>query len=635
MEQFNNIENIQRVKEYFELLRPLARVFSGYGVYELRIDPRSETFAFDHRRREIVVSPRLIEELNLEIEEKKYAFLHELGHLIQLFQNPQVYLESFEIPKKKAEEKKENEYAYQRAWRNFFNVFNDIHANSMIRALMPIYQRGERLERLPANLYSRKLFPERDYSQDPLSVQFLNYLLRRMMVPDEEVIISERVKREIEQRLSFFGTDYDSLEAFVREEIFNPAKTIKEIMFILKEFLMPIYEKLLEEDAKEGRLQEIPFSIGEIPMDSDISEKVIEEIVEGIKETQKSGEEKYRENQRKRFKEWAEGKGFSEEEIKRFEGIQERTLKIISDLEDLWQNFIQKSVEIARGKVAGFKRGASISPQELIKELPVLLTQPSEAKIFVRYLPETKSESIKPRKINLELIVDLSDSMDEKKREAVQEVAYAINKSLINFYRTGALSVVDQGIEFPVTINYRILGFGGSVEELTETTEEEKKERVKKDRPNRDLDEELLRAILKIEKINLGGTKDALALEDVKNSITPEIRAGLENGDEILVILEITDGETDTTQKSKALVHEFNSIPNVYCRAIQIPGPIYSEKPKGETPEERLKPPEVLPLTGKFKEVWGEKWGKRLENLEVLKETVIAILYDALKQYAQ
>jgi hypothetical protein len=630
-----NIENIIRIREYFELLRPLARVFSGYGVYELRIDPQAKTFYFDHQRRVIFVSPRLIEELNLEREEKKYAFLHELGHLIQLFQNPQVYLESFEIPKKKAEEKKENKDAYQRAWLNFFNVFNDIHANSMIRALMPIYQRGERLERLPVNLYSRKLFPERDYSNLPLSTQFIFYLLRRTMVPEEDVIISERVRREVEQAISFFGSKYPSLEAFVREEIFNPAKTIEHIMFILKEVLMPIYEKLLEEDEGEGKIEETPEHLGEIPIDEDISDDVIEDIAKGIEEAQKSGDEKHRENQRKRFEEWAEGKGFSEEEIRRFEEIQERTLEIISDLEDLWRNFIQRSVEITRGKIAGFKTGTSISPQELIRELPVLLTQPSEAKIFVRYLPETKLESIKPKKINLVLIVDLSSSMDEEKRKAVQEVAYAIGKSLINFYRTGALSVVDEGIEFPVTINYQILGFGDSVEELTETTEEERRERAKKDRPNRDLDEELLRSILKIERIDLGGTQDSLALENVKNLITPEIKSNLENGDEILVIIEITDGETATAQESKTLVQEFNSIPNVYCRAIQIPGPIYSEKPKEETPEERLRPLEVLPPTGTFKEVWGEDWGRRLENLEVLKETVIAILYDALRQYAQ
>jgi len=638
MQQFNfESQNgvSEEIKKYFETLRILGRVFSGYGVYELRIDPRADTFYFDHQRKEVVVSPRLIEGLNLEKEEKKYIFLHELGHLIQLFQDPESYLESFEIPKKKAESKSEYQNEYQRAWRNFFNVFFDIHANSIIRAQMPSYQTGGRLEKIPENLYAQKAFPVRDYSQYPLSVQFLNYLLRRAMVPTEEIVVSEQVKEILDRERIFFGRRYDSLKDFVGKEIFNPAKTIKSEMFILKDVLMEIYEKLLEEDAKSGRIKDIPASIGDISMDGDISENVIRDIVKGIKETKKSGDERRKENLRKQFEKWAKGKGFSEKEIKRFEEIQERTFKIIDDLKNLWQNFIQKSVEIERGRVGGFKTGTSISSQEVIRELPVLLTQPSEAKIFVRYLPETRSESIKPRKINLELIVDLSGSMDEKKREAVQEVAYAINKSLINFYRTGALSVVDQGTEFPVTINYRILGFGDSVEELTETTDEERRERIKKDIPNRDLDEELLKAVLKIEEINLGGTQDSLALEKVKDLITPEIRSNLENSDEILVILEITDGETATLQQSKALVQEFNAISNVYCRAIQIPGAIYSEKPKGKTPEERLKPPEVLSPTGTFKEVWGEDWGKKLENLEVLKETVMAILYDALKHYAQ
>jgi hypothetical protein len=629
-------EEEKEIKEYFELLRPLARAFSGYGVYGLRVDPEAEAFAFDYRNKEIIVSPKLIELLNLEKEEKTYVFLHEMAHLVQLFQDTKSYLESFEIPKKKAEKEKKNKEAYKRAWHNFFNVFFDIHANSIIRSQMPIYQKGEKLEKLPENLYSQKLFSGRDYSKAPLSVQFLEYLLRRVMVPEEEVVIDERVKREIEQKIDFFGREYESLEEFVKEEIFNPAKTIKEEMFIFKEFLMPIYEKLLEEDAKEGRIEEIPEFIGEFTMDGDLSEETIGKIVEGIKETKKSPSEKYKEKQKEKFEAWAKGKGFSKEEIERIEEIQERTLKIIDDLEELWRNFIQKSVEIERGRVAGFKKGVSISPQELIKELPILLTQPSEAKIFTRYLPEIKSESIKPRKINLELIVDLSESMDEKKREAVQEVAYALNKSLINFYRTGQLSVVDQGIEFPVSINYRILGFGDSVKELTETTDEEKIERAKKDRANKDLDEELLRAILKIEKIDLGGTQDALALNKVKESITQEIKEKLKEGEEVLVILEITDGETATVQQSKALVEEFNSMDNVYCRAIQIPGPIYSEKPKeGLTPEERLKRPEVLPPTGTFKEVWGDKWGKRLEDLEVLKETVLAILYDALTKYVQ
>jgi len=628
----------EEIKKYFEGLEILGRVFSGYGVYELRVDPQAETFAFDHQAREIIVSPRLIESLNLGRKEKKYVFLHELGHLIQLFQDPESYLESFETTKKKAKESKAPK-AHEKAWRNFFNTFFDIHSNSIIRAQMPIYQRGGSSEKVPENLYSQKAFPKKDYSQAPLSVQFANYLLRRTMVPEEEVIVEEETRRVIGQKVYFFGREYNSLEEFVKKEIFNPAKTTKDIMFLLKEFLMPIYEKFLAKDAEKGRLEEIPSSLGDISMDGDLSEKVIRDIAQGIKKIKQSGKEKYRQNLRKKFEDWARGKGFSEKEIRRIEEIQERVSEIVDDLEDLWRNFIQKSVEIERGKVSGFKKGASVSPQEMMRELPILLTQPSEAKIFTRCLPEIRQESIKPKRINLELIVDLSGSMDDEKRKAVQEVAYALNKSLINFYRQGNLSVVDEGIEFPVRINYRILGFGSSVEELTETTEEEKRERVKKDRPPRDLDEELLRAILKIEKIDLESTEDNLALEEVRKKITPAVKEDLEKGEEVWVILEITDGETGTLQQSKSLVKEFNSIENVYCRAIQVPGPIYNEKPREKFPEtstskERLEPPEILPPTGTFREVWGEKWGKRLENLGIFKETVLNILYDALRKYA-
>jgi len=68
------IKKEKEMKEYFELLRPLARTFSGYGVYELRIDPETKSFHFDHRNKEVIVSPKLIEQLNLEREEKKICF---------------------------------------------------------------------------------------------------------------------------------------------------------------------------------------------------------------------------------------------------------------------------------------------------------------------------------------------------------------------------------------------------------------------------------------------------------------------------------------------------------------------------------------------------------------------------------
>ena len=41
----------------------------------------------------------------------------------------------------------------------------------------------------------------------------------------------------------------------------------------------------------------------------------------------------------------------------------------------------------------------------------------------------------------------------------------------------------------------------------------------------------------------------------------------------------------------------------------------------------------MLEPTGTFKEVWGDKWGKRLEDISALKETIVAILYDAIREF--
>ncbi len=272
----------------------------------------------------------------------------------------------------------------------------------------------------------------------------------------------------------------------------------------------------------------------------------------------------------------------------------------------------------------------------LSSQIPVLLTNSPEARIFYRNLPSEEEPTIRPRKINLALIVDLSGSMDEKKRQSVQETVYSLVKSLINFRRTGELSYADRGGDFPIDIYYQIIGFGDSVEQLTEDTEEEKQNRIKRD-TSKDLDQEIIKAVLAIGDISLGGTQDCLALKEVLSLIDDdhEFTARLENGEELLVVLEITDGETATPKESRELIEGLNSLPNVICRAIQIQGAISSEdlSEKEKTSQDKkpvLKPPlQAPPSTGIFENVWGD-WGKRLDRLGDLKETMVAILYQAL-----
>jgi hypothetical protein len=400
---------------------------------------------------------------------------------------------------------------------------------------------------------------------------------------------------------------------------------------------MPIYERLLEEDQKSGMLEQIEH----IPLIAvSINEDTAKKIARELERERKPPSERYKDNAERNIEEWAEGRGFSKREINRMMEIKNKVEGISNSLEQIWRDFIQRSTNLVIIRQGGFKRGATISSQRLMNEFPTLLTQPNEAKIFDRYLSVDSEQSIRPKKISIVLIADLSLSMgsaDHPKRKAVQEVTYAIYKSLINFYRTGALSSMDEGREFPVDIYCEIIGFGDTAVELTETTEEERRERIKKDNPQmgRDLDEELWRAVLKMGK-DLGGTLDSLALAKVKEGLTPEVRERLDKGDEILVVIEITDGETQTPDEAKALIDEFNSIPNIYCRGIQIPGSVYSERTTNEEgkplgPEEEIRERfKVLPPTGRFKDIWGDR-GRRLENIEVLVDTVAEILADALR----
>lgn len=602
-------EKGKELKEYFEYLRPLGATFSRYGVYRVEMDENAESHYFDHTTKKIGVSTKITERLNLLPKEQKWTMLHELSHLIQLFQNPESYLELFKIAEEKA--KKSGDKNDEKHFNKFFNAFLDVHANSIVRKQMPRYQKGGAEENTPADIYKNKLFSEVDYTELPYSYQFLYSLLRGAMAPEESVKISAEVKKIINSPIKKFQEEYENLPSFIAKEIFNPSLTIDRVMHRLKRFLMPIFEKLLEEDKKQDRMKNVPENLGDLNIDEGITKEMAEKIAGEIKESKKPSSEKYKEGLKKHLAEWAKGKGFSEEEIKRMLEVSERTEKSVKDLEGLWENFVQKSVEISLEKSIGYKTGSSVAPERVVAEFPVLKTNPSEARIFSRSIPKIEKESFKPKRIVLVLLPDLSGSMhqDKGKIQAVQETAYSLNKSLINFYKNGRRDTADAGNEFPISVDYRMLAFGSETLEILDRSEKEEKNREKREfdengRRIKDLDEELWKAIFEIGKTNLGGTQDAPALSTVLSALQESAVKNLEK--------------------------------SVYCRAIQIPGPIYGEKPEEKQEMERkFKPPEVLPPTGAFRDVWGDKWGKRLLNIDILKETVVAVLYDALVKYEQ
>jgi len=619
--------------EFYEKLNPRAELFANTWQYKFRIDPTAETFYFDHKKREVSISPQIVEKLNFNDSEKKFVFFHELAHLVQFMRDPKAYLETFEIAKKKGEEDSSgNKEQIEEAWHSFFNVLLDVHDNATVIDKTPSFRKGGNETETPQKLYQR-LFDEEGLSEKSLSWQFLSGVIKPFMTKNENINVSEEIEELLKKELTFLGEKYESLNEFVKETIGNPHTKMKDALFYMKEVFMPIFEKLLEKDKESGKLEEKGKlkkqfgKWGEEGMDFDPEE--LEKILEDYKEANKDAQKSQKDRQAQEYKDDLMEKGLSEGEAERILEIQEKTREVIRDLTSLWKNFIGISTEYSTDKKEGFKTGSTIAPEQLAQQMPILLTQPSEATIFSRQVTEVEKQEFKPQKISLHLILDLSGSMDSEKKKAVQEVSYSLGKSLLNFYRDSKLSLGGDEGESPLKIDMNMTGFGDTTERILEREKEEEQKRQSLDTKKANLDEKLTKAITNIQRIDLGGTEDAPALEIAKkDSEHPETEKELKENENVMVVLEITDGETRTVNESKKIIEEMNKKDNVYTRAIQIPGPIYGEGEEGGKDPKKM--PEVLESTGTFKEVWKDQ-GKRLEDLNSLKETIVAILYDALK----
>jgi len=622
--------------EFFESLEPVGDLFVGSWGYDVEVDPSADTFYFNHEQREIAISPRLVAEIEMGKAEAKFVFEHELGHFSQLMDDPDAYVGTFDTAEEKAEELAEEHPEYEdfaeKSWHQFFNVFLDVHDNSRVQDRDPDFRSGGPEQDTPKELYEI-LFPEEKMKEGPLSQQFLNVLLRENMT-GESIDVSEEIEEVLDEKFNVFGEQY-TLQEFVDEIIGNPKHDIGAVVSYLEDFLYDRFEQLLRRDIEEENIELVDFpeldrGAGEGEEGGLMDKEVAEEVAEKHKENQKSPQDRGADEAADEFEEKMEEAGLSEQESKRITEIKERTRDQVKQLTKLWERFIQVSTEMGQAKEEGYKTGSSVSPTKMAEQLPILLSDPSQAEIFTREVPSVEPESVQPKEISLELVLDLSGSMDDDKRESVQEVAYALSKSLINFYRNSRLDFELEGKDNPISIDLNTIGFGNNTAAMLEQSSliEEGGEKEE------DLDQKLAQTVTKIMRSDIvdeGGTRDASALRQVQDYLTQsEFKQDLEQDENLSIVLEITDGETQTQQESKQIIEELDDQTNVYPRAIQIPGPIYDEGEEKSAEEAKEGQPEVKPTSGTFGQVWEDR-GRKLKDLSALKDTVVQVLYDAIE----
>ncbi len=598
----------------------------GFGI---RIDRNIRTLAFDHKKREVLINPDFIEKQGLTKEQKRYVFSHEISHFVQLVQDSDTYLSTFEIAKKHGNQYTDPEVqdAVRQAWNNFFNVFLDIHDNAIVDA------RSMWTQSLPKHEHPRQTLYENLTSADsrgaPKTEQFNFAILRKVMMGVElEVQVDDDVAAILETPFKYGGMSFPSIADFAKKHFFDPNLPLNTWLSKLNRSLAPIFKQLLELDVSSGKIKEQTRTVELSGEDQDGDE--IGEIVDGLKQAKESGSARAKRLDKERYKKELGGRGFGEGEISVLEGIRERTSAIFPDLVDQWEAFVQKTIVSDLVRETGFTSGEDVNLDDFVRELPTLFTQPDRARFMERSINEPLRESERPKSISLIFSLDLSGSMDAHKRRAVQDVAYAISRSLIQYQRDKK-NAQDEFSSDIVDVDLRLIGFGSTHQDLfLRTASEEQRGSLSTDDPQ-DLEARLARSVLNVGSTDLGGTDDTPALNDaLTDTMRPEKKAALDRDDGVVVVIEITDGETSNPHASKNVVQALNKQKNVFARGIQIEGMLQADTPALDK-HHQPKAPEVLVSSGAFETVWG-KHGQKLADLSRLKELMLKILFSALRE---
>ncbi len=592
-------------KKYAELERWGSALLGREG-WSIEVTPSIQTAAADFKNKKIYFGTKcedIIADPNIETEElnRLFVFSHELMHFAQALEAPEKYLSTFDIAEEKAKEfseKYEVNYSnLQKSFKKFFNIFLDIDDNGKV------VRRNKRLQNdsgqeATCGLY-KKLFPENNLTDSPLNEQYMYGAIIKAMDKNREVELSPEIITLLDGEFQYLGKNYRSLMEFIESEIHNPDIPFEKSLFRIKKILQPRFEELLKKDLEAGNYRAPQDEEG---LDGGIGEGTIKDFIEGVLKEKISTKDRAKLQIKKDFEKKAKQGGFSERDIREMEKVMRNTDNVWPQMIDLWEKFFSISRSYIDKEEGYFYSGQTFSTTKFVRDFPEFVKDPGSVKSFKRNIATEEKESWNPKKVSLLFSTDLSGSMDDSKRQAVQEAYYCIAKSFIQFQRNQIIK--DNKEKSPVEAYIRNIGFGSSMQDLLELTSEEKENRII-DPSDETLDKRIWQSILDIGTVNLSGNNDPAYLVELKEEAMKSEEA-LKNDKEAMVIIELTDGDPDANVKNegKKVVKELNGMKNVFCRAIRIGG-----------------------SSNDFEEIWGDG-GELLPNNEVtkLKEVFIKIL---------
>ncbi len=539
-------------------------------------------------------------------------------------------------------------FVYEQLRRNVYNALDDIYVNRLVEQFAAPFAPDGSQRHQTELLYRDHLFPTdpskpgqppmsdvdpADYAGLPKSSQLCDALLRRAMVPGQAVLVSDEV-RDIHKSFRSeaarrFGL---TVEREVLEQATNPvtkrSKTATTRYQYYRELVEPRFLELFLKDMEtlpppKPRKETEPGAQSDQEDESDpwnlpsertpnpIDENTVKDFVKQQKDkARKDKEDKEKENrtpeqraadeQRRKDDALCAEKGMDPQAAREYREIQSSVGEHIKGVSEVFEGFI-RDIErrISESWMEGFRSG-KFNTKRFVKKYGHYLTEGGEQ--FVpwstldaydrrEYVSRLK---LKPSRFRVRLVLDGSGSMEEDKLKALKKVFVLLSESLAWFEATMNLRFK---LKQPFVVDTEVHMFGSRTEKVKSFAQ---------GKPTSE--EELADRFLAFSKINngWGGTYDCLPLQNINASIDADYQKELADGTTKEILVEITDGGTQTKPQTIIEIDALQS-KHVTTKALLI-----------GSAEGTLD-------ANTFAETWGEK-GARVDDVSQLASVMAKLL---------
>lgn len=627
----------RKLQKQLDKNRGLLEAFSGDASLEFIV---ADKYAIDFEHGKVYLDATSLHEREETEEQALWSTFHELSHFLDYVEDRKGILDNFKhiqrkarkiapVIEKKIEEKfgeshpelieqirkktptgSKNiepmswaEQAGYKMYHMFYNCLDDIHVNARLTWKAQRYRADAEGGQAVKALYRDVLFPSNDYAEYPKHMQLPYKLLRESMVPDQNVILTERVHNEFHTKIPLMGKSLTPKEwaaeiliPGVKKDKRTGKSKIKEVSAsarnaVIRQTLEPVFDRLLMEDLEEWdpkEPEEQPWEMqykqfqGMSPDQApegfyeDLAEKVVAIKEQKDKEKEKKEEQekiegrKTPEQRTAELKEaadrdWCRKNDLSYEQFREFAELEKKVEPYLDELSNLWTKIL-RGLRIEQGRrLEGHFQTGELDVEKVVEEWPKIEEAKfDEVRVMERQMPKEILVR-KPEEIRIRLLGDNSGSMNDGGRiQMLKQVATLILSSVREFNARMAWQSSE----------------GDVVEAKSEVVLYGHDHVVAKPLVSASGDQESVDMRKAVTACNASGvdTRDALALNEVWMSLnTPEELERIKSGKVIDIVFEITDGGTGTLAQSAEIIKKLKET-GVITKAFQIGKPHKEEK---------------------------------------------------------